>query len=161
MGYINWLGFVENESSIILNNTIKDYWGVGERFGIVPVNSNAFYWAGCKVMPVNSAKEIKNAKEYLIHTFNDWPQLIINVIKKTKDNDINAIPVYDLDPSPIFFRENIVLLGDAAHAAGPTSSQGACLAIEDAFCLANLLSDTSMSMPVSYTHLTLPTIGVV
>jgi 2-polyprenyl-6-methoxyphenol hydroxylase-like FAD-dependent oxidoreductase len=38
---------------------------------------------------------------------------------------------------PTWHRDNLILVGDAAHAALPTSGQGACQALEDAWHLAN------------------------
>ena len=35
---------------------------------------------------------------------------------------------------------NLILMGDAAHPVLPFLAQSACLAIEDAYCLAELLS---------------------
>lgn len=64
-------------------------------------------------------------------------------IKLTPDSSIGRIEVYDHDPIEIWFKNRVVLLGDSAHAAGPTSGQGACQAIEDAYCLAECLSNES------------------
>jgi len=48
---------------------------------------------------------------------------------------------YDFPSVPHWHRDRIVLVGDAAHAASPTSGQGASLAIEDALVLAKALRD--------------------
>ena len=40
-------------------------------------------------------------------------------------------------------KENITLMGDAAHPMVPFLGQGGCLAIEDAFCLAFLLDNNN------------------
>jgi 2-polyprenyl-6-methoxyphenol hydroxylase-like FAD-dependent oxidoreductase len=50
---------------------------------------------------------------------------------------IDKIRVHDHDPVPTWHRHNLILVGDAAHAALPTSGQGACQALEDAWHLAN------------------------
>jgi len=39
----------------------------------------------------------------------------------------------------VWHRDNVLVIGDAAHAPLPTSEQGACQAIEDAWHLAELL----------------------
>src|SRR5262249_17441263 len=39
------------------------------------------------------------------------------------------------------------LVGDAAHATAATFGQGACLAIEDAVCLARALAATDLGVP--------------
>lgn len=75
--------------------------------------------------------------------FKSWHNEIKEIIKLTPDSSIGRIEVYDHDPIEIWFKNRVVLLGDSAHAAGPTSGQGACQAIEDAYCLAECLSNES------------------
>jgi 2-polyprenyl-6-methoxyphenol hydroxylase-like FAD-dependent oxidoreductase len=48
---------------------------------------------------------------------------------------------YDFPKVPKWHTDRMVLVGDAAHAASPTSGQGASLAIEDALTLARCLRD--------------------
>ncbi len=48
----------------------------------------------------------------------------------------------DRDPVRHWHRGRIVLLGDAAHAPLQSLAQGACMAIEDGFCLAELIHGT-------------------
>jgi 2-polyprenyl-6-methoxyphenol hydroxylase-like FAD-dependent oxidoreductase len=46
---------------------------------------------------------------------------------------VKYIEGFDHNPTSKWFKNNVCLLGDAAHAALPTSGQGACQAIEDAW----------------------------
>lgn len=48
-------------------------------------------------------------------------------------------PVYDMPTLPAWHRGRVVLMGDAAHAIGPHTGQGASMAIEDAMILAACL----------------------
>ncbi len=48
-------------------------------------------------------------------------------------------PIGDRDPSRHWHKGRIVLLGDAAHAPLQSLAQGACMAIEDGLCLAELI----------------------
>jgi salicylate hydroxylase len=50
---------------------------------------------------------------------------------------------HDRDPIRHWSRGRVTLLGDAAHPTLQSLAQGACMAIEDAVCLAELLNDTS------------------
>ena len=48
---------------------------------------------------------------------------------------------YDYPTVPTWHRDNMIIIGDAAHAMSPASGQGASMAIEDAVTLARCLRD--------------------
>lgn len=50
---------------------------------------------------------------------------------------------YDMPRVPVWRRGAMVIVGDAAHAVGPSSGQGASMAIEDAVVLAGCLRDAA------------------
>ncbi|WFE31891.1 NAD(P)/FAD-dependent oxidoreductase [Micromonospora sp. WMMD975] len=50
-------------------------------------------------------------------------------------------PTYDLPSVPVWHRARMIVLGDAAHTAAPSSGQGAAMAFEDAVQLARCLRD--------------------
>lgn len=52
-------------------------------------------------------------------------------------------PTHDFPSVPTWSRDNMIIIGDAAHAASPSSGQGASMAIEDAAVLALALRDCS------------------
>jgi FAD-dependent urate hydroxylase len=52
-----------------------------------------------------------------------------------------ASPVHSVPHLPVWHRDRMIVIGDAAHAPTPTSGQGASLAIEDAVLLAKCLRD--------------------
>ena len=56
---------------------------------------------------------------------------------------IGPWPTHDLPRVPTWHRERMVVIGDAAHAASPSSGQGASMAIEDGIVLAKCLRDGS------------------
>ena len=137
--FVNWIGIVENEKPIFSENNVLDFWGYGERFGIVPINENKGYWAGGKSLPLNSPFKNKNNKTELKKLFNSWSPKIEEVIELTEDKNIKYIEVFDHNPITTWHKNNVCLLGDSAHAALPTSGQGACQAIEDAWHFACIL----------------------
>ncbi|MGE3862493.1 MAG: FAD-dependent monooxygenase [Burkholderiaceae bacterium] len=51
-------------------------------------------------------------------------------------------PLHDRDPAPNWSHDRVTLLGDAAHPTLQNMAQGACMAIEDALCLAERLANT-------------------
>jgi FAD-dependent urate hydroxylase len=139
-GFVNWVGFLEHDHFDFTLGTVLDYWGLGERFGIVPVSPGKSYWAAGAVFPLKQAPDDKIG---LLERFADWPTEINQIIDATKSNHINAIFVHDLEPKKPWYKDRVLMLGDAAHACLPTSGQGACQAIEDAFHITECLMNFS------------------
>ncbi|MFC0005964.1 FAD-dependent oxidoreductase [Micromonospora siamensis] len=50
-------------------------------------------------------------------------------------------PTYDLPSVPVWHRDRMIVIGDAAHTAAPSSGQGAAMAFEDGVQLARCLRD--------------------
>lgn len=48
-------------------------------------------------------------------------------------------PIHDVPSLPAWWKDRVLLIGDAAHATSPHAGQGASLALEDAMELAKLL----------------------
>ncbi len=137
--FVNWVGLLESDEPIFTENVVLDFWGCGERFGIVPISKYKGYWAGAKSLPLNSPYRNEDNKAILIKLFGHWSSKIKTIIQSTKDENIKYIEVFDHNPITKWHKENVCLIGDAGHSALPTSGQGACQAIEDAFHFSNLL----------------------
>ena len=140
-GLINWIGIYESTDVIFKNIDISDYWGIGERFGIVPISSHKAYWAGAVAAEKIEDNNPEHYKTELLDLFANWPSPIAKIINETPLSKINKIFVHDHDPIKTWHRDNVLIIGDAAHAPLPTSGQGACQAIEDAWHLARLLKN--------------------
>lgn len=137
--FINWIGVFESEVPIFSNLSVKDYWGEGRRFGIVPVNATTAYWAGGLAATEIGSREPNKYKTELLSLFEQWPDPISRIIRGTPSEAINKIYVHDHNPADAWYRDNVLMIGDAAHAPLPTSGQGACQALEDAWHLASLI----------------------
>ncbi|AKV00319.1 2-polyprenyl-6-methoxyphenol hydroxylase [Labilithrix luteola] len=154
-GFVNWVGVAESTSALVDEVAIYDYWGVGERFGIVAVTPHKVYWAGAKAVDIDEATSQDSPKPLLEKMFEAWAEPIRDVLRATPGDTIRTIAVHDLDPIPVWHRDNVVLIGDAAHAPLPTSGQGACQALEDAWHLARILAEHEelASALTAFTHL--------
>lgn len=137
--FVNWIGIVESKNPIFSENNVLDFWGRGERFGIVPINNYKAYWAGGKSLPLNSSLKNQNNKTEILKIFGAWSPKIREIIQATEEENIKYIEVFDQDPIPKWHKNNVCLIGDSAHSALPTSGQGACQAIEDAWHFASIL----------------------
>ena len=138
--FVNWIGIVETTAPTFLENKVLDFWGIGQRFGLVPINAHKAYWAGGMALPLHAPEKQGNYKEEMLTMFAAWSPKIKEVIALTPKENIKYIEVFDHNPNKQWHKNNVCLIGDAAHAALPTSGQGACQAIEDAWHLANCLA---------------------
>ena len=151
-GFINWIGVFESKKEIFQNIIVNDYWGVGERFGIVPISQYKAYWAGGIASTQIEKKDPAYYKKELQSIFSNWPALVNTVISQTPINRINKIYVHDHNPIKAWHKNNVIAIGDAAHAPLPTSGQGACQALEDAWHLANCLTDSRANIAHSFSR---------
>ncbi|MDN7489193.1 FAD-dependent oxidoreductase [Burkholderia sp. AU45274] len=143
-GFVNWIGVAHSDVPLVDDVSIFDYWGQRERFGIVALDRHRMYWAAAR-----AEAEIDDSDDaapddpgpLLERLFDGWPAPIASVMRATPPGTIAKIRVHDLDPVDIWHRGNVLLIGDAAHAPLPTSGQGACQALEDAWHLARCLDE--------------------
>lgn len=107
---------------------------------------NEVWWfSNLPTMTESSRRELLSASqeklfEILLDVFAEAPEYVRNVIRATY-SDLYALPTQDLPNVPTWRRSNMIILGDAAHAATPTSGQGASMALEDAVVLAKCVRD--------------------
>lgn len=142
-GYTCWRGVVETIPENVNMEEASESWGRGKRFGIVPLSKNQIYWFACMNASPNDQR-MKSAKtNELRHLFKDFHSPIPSILENTPDEKIIWNDIIDIRPLKRFAFGNIVLMGDAAHAMTPNMGQGACMAIEDAVILGNLLSKFS------------------
>lgn len=137
-GFVNWIGICETAEPVFEPGAVLDYWGTGERFGVVALSPHHAYWAGGAAAPLGQAQPAHYRAE-LTRRFAHWPAPVQHALAGTPDSGIHQIFLHDHDPTPQWQRANVLLLGDAAHAPLPTSGQGACQALEDAWHLAQCL----------------------
>ncbi|MCU1499824.1 MAG: monooxygenase [Acidimicrobiales bacterium] len=71
-----------------------------------------------------------------------WPSLVRELLAHVEPERMHLWRAADLDPLPTFHRRGVVLVGDAAHALLPFTSQGVAAAVEDAVVLARSLVAT-------------------
>lgn len=152
--FINWVGILESSQSVINDTVVYDFWGVGARFGIVPLLATSAYWAAGVTAKEVSANRLEHYKEELLEVFSHWPAPVLHLIQGTPNDCVNKIYVHDHDPIETWHRENLILVGDAAHAPLPTSGQGACQAIEDAWHIAEALSQGAFTPQRAFRNFT-------
>lgn len=160
-GFINLIGISplheDSRAGKGLNKSIQDYRGEQERFGIVPVSDGLCYWAAAWPETSGTSEDMRqrslsvNEWKHLVHKrFGHWSEPVTQVIRDYAPASLKAIFVHDLNPLPRWHQDNLLLLGDAAHAPLPTSGQGACQALEDAWHLVDVLAAEPVSVCEPY-----------
>ena len=145
-GFVNWIGVAQGQSALVDDIAIQDFWGAGKRFGCVAIRSDLVYWAAAQARPWPGETSTSNMRKEIEDLFAGWPELVARLIRATPARAIRLIAVHDLEPLHAWSRANVLLIGDAAHAPLPTSGQGACQALEDAWHLARCLEGTRGSL---------------
>jgi 2-polyprenyl-6-methoxyphenol hydroxylase-like FAD-dependent oxidoreductase len=101
------------------------------------------YWfsnVGQKAEPSRELATTRDHRAQLLVTHDGDPPEVLRILQAAS-GDIGAWPDYDLSPLPAWHRGRVCLLGDAAHALGPHVGQGASLALEDAFVMAQCMCE--------------------
>lgn len=142
-GFTNWLGTVQMPSATFESGVVVDAWGIGARFGVVPLSNTRAYWAAGLVGRGHPDWRAR---------FEDWPSPVSSLLRVCDEAQVREIEVFDHDPLPCWHRRNVLLLGDAAHAASPTSGQGVGQALEDVWHLHRILA-SGCDVPSACTQL--------
>lgn len=138
-GYTCWRAIIDN-TQLQLNES-SETWGRHGRFGIVPLSNNRIYWFACINATANNQTLKKYTTENLLNVFKEYHEPIPSVLWETKNENLIWGDIIDIEPIGRFAFQNILLIGDAAHATTPNLGQGACQAIEDAVVLAEEIRD--------------------
>lgn len=142
-GFVNWIGVAQAPYALVDDISIQDFWGAGQRFGCVAIRRELVYWAAAQARPLNEPTPTADMRQEVENLFAQWPEPVSGIIRATPVDAIRLIAVHDLEPLHTWSRANVLLVGDAAHAPLPTSGQGACQALEDAWHLARCLDGAS------------------
>lgn len=134
---ICWRGYTQFKLPVKYDSELNEAWGCGSRFGFVRINKNLVYWYALKSY---SHAEIKYTIDNLENFFIEYSPLVNEIIKSTPQSHIHTSQILDLMPMYNWFKYNVCLIGDAAHATTPNLGQGACQAIEDAYVLSECLA---------------------
>jgi 2-polyprenyl-6-methoxyphenol hydroxylase-like FAD-dependent oxidoreductase len=117
------------------------YYGVGVKAGLMPVSSDQMYLLLVTNEPDNPWMPPERLDRLLRERLRSFTApLVVEIRDQINDpSDIIYGPIEEVILPPPWFRQRILLIGDAAHASGPHVSQGATMAIEDAIVLAELI----------------------
>jgi 2-polyprenyl-6-methoxyphenol hydroxylase-like FAD-dependent oxidoreductase len=138
-GYTCWRAVIDKVPEGFDFETTSETWGQEGRFGIAPLPDNRVYWFAC----LNASQNDPIMREFKIDDLQSWFRNFHNPIPQllecTRNDQLIWSDIIDLKPLKQFAFNKVLLMGDAAHATTPNMGQGACMAIEDAAILANII----------------------
>jgi len=76
----------------------------------------------------------------LLYDFADWDPTLFQLLSHTDPKTCFRWALFDRDPIEKWHRDQLVLIGDAAHPMLPFLAQGAAMGIEDAWVLSDLIA---------------------
>jgi 2-polyprenyl-6-methoxyphenol hydroxylase-like FAD-dependent oxidoreductase len=147
-GYCIWRG-IAPETPGAVRGHISETWGAGRRFGIMPMGQGRVCWYATRNGPASQPDAPEGRKSEVQALFQDWHDPIPELIAATAPDDIMKNDARDRKPLRSWGNGPVTLLGDAAHPITPNVGQGACMAIEDAACLAKCLL-ASADLPAAF-----------
>lgn len=131
-GYTVWRGLARGPGLAV--DALREHWGRGKRFGIVPLADDTIYWFATANRPPGG-EDTPDTPTALRTVFAGWPARVQDVIAATAADEAMRLDCYDRPPLRVWGRGPVTLLGDAAHPMTPNLGQGACQALEDAAAL--------------------------
>jgi 2-polyprenyl-6-methoxyphenol hydroxylase-like FAD-dependent oxidoreductase len=137
-GYCIWRGIAPELPGAVPGH-ISETWGSGRRFGIMPMGRGRVCWYATRNSSPSQSDAPEGRKTEVSALFKDWHGPIPELIEVTNPGDIIKNDARDRKPLKRWGDRRVTLLGDAAHPITPNVGQGACMAIEDAACLAKCL----------------------
>ncbi len=137
-GYCIWRGIAPEIPGAVRGH-ISETWGSGQRFGILPMGRGRVCWYATRNGQPAQSDAPSGRKAEVQALFRDWHHPIPALLAATPAGDIIKNDARDRKPLRRWGADRVTLLGDAAHPLTPNVGQGACMAIEDAACLAKQL----------------------
>jgi FAD-dependent urate hydroxylase len=118
--------------------TLQFHLGEGCFFGLCPVGDGRTYGFGNITEP-RAQEPMAGRLDRLRRHFRGFSAIVQDYLTAlSRDEEIHCAPV-DWLALEEWHRGRVVLIGDAAHASSPMMGQGGCMAMEDAYVLAESL----------------------
>lgn len=131
-------GFAPGLTASIAPGHFHMMFGKRAFFGYTAAPSGEVWWFANPGQPELSREELAATdwRAHLLELFRDDHGPMLELIQRTAGPLANTNQ-YDLDNVPRWHDRRLLILGDAAHAASPSSGQGVSMAAEDAVALAH------------------------
>jgi FAD-dependent urate hydroxylase len=141
--YVNWNGRIKLDAGLGDPHEWTQYVGDNKRVSLMPMGEGEFYFFFDVPMAEGTPDIRDDYREELAGHFKGWAPAVQTLIKQLNPSRVARVEIHDLNKLPRLVTDRAALLGDAAHAMTPNIGQGGCQAMEDAWVLAQSLSQAS------------------
>lgn len=141
-GYTCWRLVIDAPTREI---DMREMWGRGHRFGIVPIGPGRIYCFAVANAPAGAADPVEGRLERFRETFAGFGGQVPAILEALASPD--ELIHNDLEELAVgpWHEGRVGLIGDAAHAMTPNMGQGAAMALEDSMVLVELLREGGVS----------------
>ncbi|MEG5038867.1 MULTISPECIES: NAD(P)/FAD-dependent oxidoreductase [unclassified Microcoleus] len=144
LGSMSWRAVIEYNHELLNPNELILMRGEQKALFLFDVGGGYKSWTVRALMPKcpvpESAPEIKSS---ILEKFSTWWEPARGIMEATDPKQILFFPLCDRLPLKSWSQGRVTLLGDAAHPMSPSLGQGANSTFEDAYELAQCLSQSS------------------
>ena len=147
LGSGGWISVINQRPPSLLSNTQMEFWLPGVKAGVADLGHGETRWYVAFKNYIPNAVESK--KDQILHRMKPLPELIKSCLECTDEDQMVSTQAGDLLALSPWYRDRILMIGDAAHATSPYAGMGACSAIADAALLADLIA-SGRSVPAVF-----------
>jgi len=141
---IIWRGITDFTITPDLKHTYYELFEGTLRFLFLPISNTKIFWLAVQEKKNFTKKSSTTIKTYLLKCYQNFDPKVLEMLDKTKAEDILQNELSDIKPNyKNWYKNNIVFIGDSIHATTPNLAQGACQAIEDAYTLGLCLKNNT------------------
>jgi len=147
LGSGGWISVINQRPPLLLLNTQMEFWQPGVKAGVADLGHGETRWYVSFKNYIPSAVESK--KDQILNRMKPLPEIIKSCLECTDEDQMVPTQAGDLLALSPWYRDRVLMIGDAAHATSPYAGMGACSAIADAAFLADLIG-SGRSIPAIF-----------
>ena len=147
LGSGGWISVINQRPSLLPLNTQMEFWLPGVKAGVADLGHGETRWYVAFKNYIPNAVESK--KDQILQRMKPLPELIKSCLECTDEDQMVSTQAGDLLALSPWYRNRVLMIGDAAHATSPYAGMGACSAIADAALLADLIA-SGRSVPAIF-----------
>ena len=147
LGSGGWISVIDQRLPLLPLNTQMEFWQPGVKAGVADLGHGETRWYVAFKNYIPSADESK--KDQILNRMKPLPEIIMSCLECTDEDQMVPTQAGDLLALSPWYRDRVLMIGDAAHATSPYAGMGACSAIADAALLADLIG-SGRSVPAIF-----------